>query len=130
MKHHLTRTIGESAFTFEEFTTLLTQVEAILNSRPMEALSDDPQDLSSLTPGHFLIGRPLNAIPEPSLMDIDVSRLSRWQFIQQRVQHFWRHWSNSYIQRQLARTKWHQARHDIQLGSLVLLTDERTPPTH
>ncbi|XP_044594851.1 uncharacterized protein LOC123272215 [Cotesia glomerata] len=129
LKHHLTRTIGESSFTFEEFTTLLAQVEAILNSRPMEALSDDPQDLSSLTPGHFLIGRPLNAIIEPSLIDTDVSRLSRWQFIQQRVQHFWRHWSNSYIQRQLARTKWHQARHDIQLGSLVLLTDERTPPT-
>ncbi|XP_057339370.1 uncharacterized protein LOC130676878 [Microplitis mediator] len=129
VKHHLTRTLGESAFTFEELTTLLTQVEGILNSRPLEALSDDPQDPSSLTPGHFLIGRPIVAIPEPSLMDTEVSRLSRWQFIQQRVQHFWNHWSTSYIQRHLARTKWHHARNDIKLGSLVLLTDERTPPT-
>ncbi|XP_057324666.1 uncharacterized protein LOC130667192 [Microplitis mediator] len=78
VKYHLTHTLGESAFTFEELTTLLTQVEGILNSRPLETLSDDPHDPSSLTPGHFLIGRPIVAIPEHSLMDTEVSRLSRW----------------------------------------------------
>ncbi|XP_074106315.1 uncharacterized protein LOC141532055 [Cotesia typhae] len=129
LKHHLTRTIGESTFTFEEFTTFLTQVEAILNSRPLEALTEDPEDLSTLTPGHFLIGRPIIAIPEPSLMDINVNRLSRWQFIQQRIQQFWTQWSSSFIQRQLAITKWQQAHYEIKIGSLVLLTDERTPPT-
>ncbi|XP_074107213.1 uncharacterized protein LOC141532660 [Cotesia typhae] len=129
MKHHLTRTIGESSFTFEEFTTLLLQVEAILNSRPLEPLSQDPQDLSALTPGHLLIGRALNAIPEPSLLELNSARLSRWQFIQQRIQYFWKHWSNSYIQRHLAQTKWHRAYNNITIGSLVLLTDERTPPT-
>ncbi|XP_074115227.1 uncharacterized protein LOC141537921 [Cotesia typhae] len=129
MKHHLTRTIGESSFTFEEFTTLLHQVEAILNSRPLESLSQDPQDLSALTPGHLLIGRALNAIPEPSLLELNIARLSRWQFIQQRIQCFWKHWSNSYIQRHLAQTKWHRAYNNITIGSLVLLTDERTPPT-
>ncbi|XP_074107206.1 uncharacterized protein LOC141532652 [Cotesia typhae] len=129
MKHHLTRTIGESSFTFEEFTTLLHQVEAILNSRPLEPLSQDPQDLSSLTPGHLLIGHALNAIPEPSLLELNIARLSRWQFIQQRIQYFWKHWSNSYIQRHLAQTKWHRAYNNITIGPLVLLTDERTPPT-
>ncbi|XP_074105832.1 uncharacterized protein LOC141531748 [Cotesia typhae] len=129
MKHHLTRTIGESSFTFEEFTTLLLQVEAILNSRPLEPLSQDPQDLSALTPGHLLIGRALNAIPEPSLLELNSARLSRWQFIQQPIQCFWKHWSNSYIQRHLAQTKWHRAYNNITIGSLVLLTDERTPPT-
>ncbi|XP_074099251.1 uncharacterized protein LOC141527581 [Cotesia typhae] len=129
MKHHLTRRIGESSFTFEEFTTLLHQVEAILNSRPLESLSQDPQDLSALTPGHLLIGRALNAIPEPSLLELNTARLSRWQFIQQRIQCFWKHWSNSYIQRHLAQTNWHRAYNNITIGSLVLLTDERIPPT-
>ncbi|XP_011876468.1 PREDICTED: uncharacterized protein LOC105566790 [Vollenhovia emeryi] len=76
IKYHLRRTIGESVLTFEELTTLLTQVEAILNSRPLEPLSDDADDISALTPGHFLVESPLTAIPEPSLTDLAISRLT------------------------------------------------------
>ncbi|XP_011858176.1 PREDICTED: uncharacterized protein LOC105555744 [Vollenhovia emeryi] len=67
LKFHLRRTIGEAVLTYEELTTLLTQIEAILNSRPLEPLSDDADDISALTPGHFLVGSPLTTIPEPSL---------------------------------------------------------------
>ncbi|XP_077257508.1 uncharacterized protein LOC143894759 [Temnothorax americanus] len=75
VKFHLRRTIGETLLTTEELTTLLTQIEAILNSRPLEPLSDDPEDVSALTPGHFLIGGPLTTIPEPSPIDLTASRL-------------------------------------------------------
>lgn len=128
IKHHLNRTLRDTLYTLEEITTLLTQIEAILNSRPMEPLSDDPDDLSALTPGHFLIGQPLTTLPEPNLQSINISRLSRWQLIQQQSQQFWRHWSQAYLQRQLATTKWWHQNNQIQVGSLVLLTDERLPP--
>ncbi|XP_011858786.1 PREDICTED: uncharacterized protein LOC105556311, partial [Vollenhovia emeryi] len=128
IKHHLRRTIGESVLTFEELTTLLTQIEAILNSRPLEPLSDDADDTAALTPGHFLVGSPLTAIPEPSLTDLAIARLSRWQLIQQKTQHFWTHWAAHYLQRQQAISKWHHRNNEIKIGSLVLITDERLPP--
>ncbi|XP_029054393.2 uncharacterized protein LOC114881715 [Osmia bicornis bicornis] len=50
LKFHLKRTIGDALLTFEESITLLAQIEAILNSRPVEPLSDDPDDISALSP--------------------------------------------------------------------------------
>ncbi|RLU18151.1 hypothetical protein DMN91_010394 [Ooceraea biroi] len=76
-KFHLKRIIGDAVLTYEEFSTLLTQIESILNSRPLCAISKDPEDLEVLTPGHFLIGEPLATIPEPSLNDVSTSRLTR-----------------------------------------------------
>ncbi|XP_071578918.1 uncharacterized protein [Temnothorax nylanderi] len=128
VKFHLRRTIGETLLTTEELTTSLTQIEAFLNSRPLEPLSDDPEDVSALTPGHFLIGGPLTTIPEPSLIDLATSRLSRWQLIQQHVQQFWAQWSAHYLQRQQAISKWHHLNNNIKVGSIVLITEERSPP--
>ncbi|XP_011176359.1 uncharacterized protein LOC105208252 [Solenopsis invicta] len=88
LKHHLWRVLGDSTLTFEEMNTLLAQVEACLNSRPLQALSDDPEDLSALTPGHFLVGGPMTAVPEPSLTELPANRLTRWQFLQQMRDHF------------------------------------------
>jgi hypothetical protein len=65
-KFHLRRVIGSRMLSKAEFAMLLCQIEACLNSRPIAALSDDPGDLSTLTPGHFLIGRPLLSVPEKS----------------------------------------------------------------
>ncbi|XP_050452223.1 uncharacterized protein LOC126851930 [Cataglyphis hispanica] len=68
-KHHLRRVLGESTLTYKEMSTLLTQIEACMNSRPLQALTDDPYDVAALTPGHFLVGAALKAIPEPHLLD-------------------------------------------------------------
>ncbi|XP_011859087.1 PREDICTED: uncharacterized protein LOC105556601, partial [Vollenhovia emeryi] len=93
LKHHLRRVLGNHKLTFEEMSTLLAQVEACLNSRPLQALSDDPEDLTALTPGHFLVGSALTAIPEPSLRDLPMNRLTRWQLLQQMRDHFWKRWA-------------------------------------
>lgn len=66
-KTHLTKTVGNSSLTFEELSTLLVQIEAILNSRPLCPISDDPETFTALTPSHFLIGSALVAPPEPEI---------------------------------------------------------------
>ncbi|CAG7819560.1 unnamed protein product [Allacma fusca] len=69
VKFHLSRVLGNQVLNYEEMSTLLIQIEACLNSRPISTLSQDPTDLQPLTPGHFIIGDALTAIPEPSYRD-------------------------------------------------------------
>ncbi|GFU87019.1 integrase catalytic domain-containing protein [Trichonephila clavipes] len=105
-KYHLKRVVGETKLTYEEFETFLTQIEACLNSRPLTPISNDPNDLSVLTPDHFIIGRPLTSIPEPNYIDSNNSYLTRWQQIQKLVQQFWKRWHKEYLTRLQQRPKW------------------------
>lgn len=66
-KHHLTRVAGEASLNYVQLYTLLTQIEAVLNSRPLTPLSTDPNDLSFLSSADFLIGASLTSYTEPDL---------------------------------------------------------------
>ncbi|XP_077270788.1 uncharacterized protein LOC143901992 [Temnothorax americanus] len=128
VKTHLNKVVGDQLLTYEEMNTLLIQIEAVLNSRPLSPQSDDPTDTSALTPGHFLIGQALTTIPEPSLDGVKISHLSRWQLLRKMLEDFWKQWSRDCLQRYLAVYKWNNAVPSIKKGSLVLVVDERYPP--
>ncbi|XP_049294145.1 uncharacterized protein LOC125769454 [Anopheles funestus] len=55
-KRHLYRQLGNTKLSFEGYCTVLHQIEAVMNSRPLLPMSEDPNDLAALTPAHFLIG--------------------------------------------------------------------------
>lgn len=93
MKYHLVRVTFNNPLTFEEFNTLLVQVEGILNSRPLFAQSNDPQDLEPLTTSHFLIGRPTSHLPDPDYSSIPSNRLTSFKQLQQLKQRFWTRFS-------------------------------------
>lgn len=65
VKTHLKRVLGEARLTFEEFSTVLAQVEACLNSRPLVPLDSNDDGIEALTLGNFLAGRLLEALPDP-----------------------------------------------------------------
>lgn len=131
VKCHLLRITKNFNFTFDEFYTLLTQVEAVLNSRPLMPLSDSIDDFQPLTPGHFLIGCPLVAKPEVNLQDIPMNRLSRYQHLIHMQQHLWSRWSKEYLNCLQQRTKW-RVKKDLSgiAGALVILKEDNTPPLH
>jgi len=62
MKYHLPRTLGSHDATYEELCTLLSEIEACLNSRPLCAISDDPSNPTYLSPGQFFIAEPLTPL--------------------------------------------------------------------
>ncbi|XP_062554383.1 uncharacterized protein LOC134219614 [Armigeres subalbatus] len=103
------------------------QVEAVLNSRPLVPCSDDPCDLTAITPAHFLIGREMKAVTEPSYLNVKQSTLSRWQLVQTIFQHFWRRWTAEYLPELQNRAKWTKAT-PIAKGALVLMADQGSPP--
>ena len=89
-KTHLVRVIGNSKLNFEEMTTVLTQVEACLNSRLLGTLPHNDDDgIEVLTPGHLLIGCPLQALPDHPHSSQSLSLLRRWYLCQGLVRHFW-----------------------------------------
>ena len=96
MKLHLRKIVGESKLTFEVHSTALTQVEACLNSQPLCLFPDSDDDIDALTPRDFPIGRPLEALPDTSLVYQLKSLLHRWQLCQLLVRQFWQRWSNDY----------------------------------
>ncbi|GFT72841.1 integrase catalytic domain-containing protein [Trichonephila clavipes] len=127
-KHHLYRTLVNSKITFEEFETIIIQIEGILNSRPLVPLSDNINEYEVLTPGHFIIGRPISAIPEPAILDISDNRLSRWQYTTKCVQTLWKRWKNDYLNHLQQRNKWQFEKNNVAVGCLVLLKENDLPP--
>lgn len=127
-KRHLRKVMGTQILSFEEFSTLLIKVEATLNSRPICPLSSDPQDLEALTPGHFLIHRPLNAPPTEDLTDRSPNHLSCWKSIDRLHQSFWRRWSTEYLHTLQQRSKWTESSPEISIGTLVLIKQDNLPP--
>lgn len=129
VKTHLKRVFGNTNFTFEEFYTALIQIEGVLNSRPLCPISSDPDDLTPITPGHFLIGKALCSIPDPNLLVLNENKLSTYQRIQQLVQTFWKRWSLEVVPELQKRTKWFQNLPQLlKVGSIVLIKEDNMPP--
>ena len=123
--------MGDVKFTYEELTTILTQVEACLNSRPLIPInSPDDDGIEVLTPGHFLIGQPLCTLPDPSFSYRSVSLLRRWHLCQNLVRHFWKRWSAEYLSSLNRYNKWHHPSRNLSVGDLVVLKEDGTIPTN
>lgn len=127
-KHHLRRVVGNANFTFEEYSTVLTQIEAILNSRPLTPMSAEPHDLLPLSPAHFLVGRPLTAPACTDVENVPMTRLSRYERVEQMRQHFWRRWSTEYVSELQTRSKWKEDNAGLAKNTMVVIKDDNLPP--
>ncbi|KAJ8972919.1 hypothetical protein NQ317_012657 [Molorchus minor] len=128
VKRHLYKAIGSKVLSYEEFNTLLVQIEALLNSRPLSALSSDPSEPLALTPSHFLNLTPLQNLPAVDLTNEPLNRLDRYQLIDRMVQDYWRRWHLEYLTTLQVRERWNTQSNPIRAGTVVVIKQDGTPP--
>jgi len=78
-KHHFYRAVGTAVLAFEELRNLVCHISAVVNSRPLVSISENPADLDVLTPAHFLNGGPPSSFVEPDVTRLNFNRLDGWQ---------------------------------------------------
>lgn len=125
---HFVRVLGTHTLSYDSMETLLAQIECCLNSRPIVPLSDDPSDWEALTPGHFLTGAALKAVPDTNVSEIPFNRLRQWQQSQKLFQLLWKRWHLEYLSTLQARTKWCNPPISIEKGRLAIIKDDNSPP--
>lgn len=131
-KFHFRRVVANHSLTIEEAQTVVVQIESVLNSRPMTPLSSDPNDLTALTPGHFIIGRPFTALPgDVPIQSYPASRrdlLIHYKQVNTVQIAFWKRWSTEYLQSLQTFPKWYKKTQGIKQGSLVIVRDKLSLP--
>ncbi|XP_040079550.1 uncharacterized protein LOC115321332 [Ixodes scapularis] len=119
-------------FSFEELTTMLHEVKAVVNSRSLAPVLDAPHEQDALTTAHFLLGRRLTAFPSvnveamPGSVRGDITR--RWLHRQQLLDQFCRRWRKErLIQLRSAHRSPETWTNNLQNGNLVLVHEDKTP---
>lgn len=130
IKYHLKRVLGNSIFTNEEMTTILAQIESVLNSRPLCPLTNDINDLNVLTPNHFLTGQILIPIAEDNHIGTPANLLRRWQLCTQKYQEVCHRYKTEYLHRLQQRPKWLKPSENVRVGQLFLIKDDNRKINH
>ena len=131
-KRCLKKAVGSRRLTYEELNTVLVEIEAVLNSRPLTYIYEDDVEVP-LTPSHLFCGRRLLDKPEQGYEpeDDDVL-LDRKDMITQTkgseavVDHFWKRWSREYLVdlREHQKTHVQKQQPGIGVGDVVLIEDD------
>ncbi|XP_028517549.1 uncharacterized protein LOC110247780 [Exaiptasia diaphana] len=119
--------LGSKVVTDEVLRTTMSEVQAILNSRPLTPLSNDVKDMEVLTPNHLLLLRSNANLPLGLHSEEHGYCRRRWKQVQHLANVFWQRWLKEYLPIMQVRQKWLRPQRNLQDGDLVLIADENTP---
>ena len=106
----------------ETLRTLMTEVECIINSRPLSVdYLCDAEAPEPLTPNHLLTMKPKRVLPPPGeFQRADVYCRRRWRRVQYFANEFWLRWRKEYLQMLQVRQKWVQPKRNLAVGDVVI----------
>ncbi|KRY47859.1 hypothetical protein T03_14133 [Trichinella britovi] len=108
------KTIRGALLKYDELHTVLCEIEARINDRPLVFMGDDIAGEAALTPAHFLIGRELSRLPSVSTgayrrddTPSGVNHLiKRWRHQQRLTIQLWKRRKQEYITILATRGRW------------------------
>ena len=77
--------------------TTLVEVEGILNSRPINHVTNDAGDVESLTPNHFLLLRANPSYEDAEVSDNEINSTKMWRRSQALANFFWKRFTKEYL---------------------------------
>ena len=124
VKDTLKKTLKFNLVTFEELRTLVTEVESVLNSRPLCYVSDEVEQV--LTPSHFLILKRHGKESKRSIPEINI--LAKYKGSRRMIERFWDTWYKQYLtalrERMVAKRN-KCSKTTPKRGDIVLLKDSK-----
>ena len=132
-KASLKKTLGRSHINLPTLQTLIVEIEAVLNERPLTYTPSDISDAQPLTPAHLLYGRKITRLPHENYAD-DISDSNydgraqlhhRAKTLAHLLQCFQSRWKHEYLTtlREYHRSTG-QNNQTISVGDVVIVHDE------
>ena len=118
--------LGSQQLKAENFQTIVTETEGILNSRPITYVSSDNNDEEALTPNLFILRRPHLALA-PLRAKLKTFRKNDFNYTQTFLEHFWKRLQREYTSDLISRAKWREQSKQLKTGDLVWILNEFTP---
>ena len=119
--------LGKADVTLDVFRTVLAQAEYIMNHRPITHVASEAGETDPLTPAHFIharvgikLTRPCDPLGPVSAEDMRLVHNRSLALIHA----FWKRWIDEYISQLRNRQKWLNAKENVKIDQLVMLTDE------
>lgn len=119
--------IGSQTLTEEVLKTLLIEVEAILNAKPLGYVSSDVADPDPVTPNYLLMGRPDASLPQVIYPESEILSRKRWRQSQVLADQFWTSFIKNYLPTLQPRQKWMSDSSNLTPGTVVMMIDYQLP---
>ncbi|KRY43229.1 hypothetical protein T03_4617, partial [Trichinella britovi] len=135
MKESLRKVLGQALLDDEELRTILCEVEACLNARPLTLVEERPEGPVPLSPFKLLTSRTYIDLPEVDDPETNWHTPgegprrweSQWRYRQQLIAKWWRRWRSGYLSTLLPRRKWTSDTEGLKLNDLVLILEDNVP---
>lgn len=143
-KRCLKKLIGRAHISLDELTTVLAEIEAVLNSRPLSYVSTEDLE-EPITPSHLVVGRRILSLPDnlsymcdpdDKEFNLDANQMTaRVRHLNNVLNHFWKRWRTEYLSclREVHSNLPQKTRGEIsviKVGDVVIVKDEHLPRGH